>query len=167
MAVKEKRHGGVDVRLMTALQVLQVLAVQRSSQDKRRSWSRRCYPTSASRTRSTRGLSVIVTLPPGGAAAAVPQGREQETRLLHHRGTEPAAVRVLNQEPLELEAGDALVFEADSLCHGGAGLGPNEDMACALFAYVGAVTKPVVTRLGPALGGAGCDIWRFRDLLGP
>lgn len=54
--------------------------------------------------------------------------------------------RVLNQEPLELEAGDALVFEADSLCHGGAGLGPNEDMAaCALFAYVGAVTKPVVT----------------------
>ena len=22
-------------------------------------------------------------------------------------------------------------------------------------------------RLGPALGGAGCDIWRFRDLLGP
>ena len=25
----------------------------------------------------------------------------------------------------------------------------------------------LVTRLGPALGGAGCDIWRFRDLLGP
>jgi len=46
-----------------------------------------------------------------------------------------------------LDEGDALVFKADELCHGGAGLGPDELMACALFAYVGrGVTEEVVTQ---------------------
>ena len=34
------------------------------------------------------------------------------------------------------------------------------------FVCVEKSTLPYLT-LGPALGGAGCDIWRFRDLLGP
>ena len=29
------------------------------------------------------------------------------------------------------------------------------------------VTRHLNDRLGPALGGMGCDIWRFRGLLGP
>ena len=94
---------------------------------------------------STVGLSLIATLP---EAQDQPWHRDANRKnvlsviiALNRR-----QFRVFDQEPIWLERGDALVFEADKLCHGGAGLGPGADMAVALFAYVGDVTKSVVTK---------------------
>ena len=93
---------------------------------------------------STVGLSLIATFP---EAQDQPWHRDANRRnvlsviiALNRR-----QFRIFDQEPIWLERGDALVFEADKLCHGGAGLGPGADMAVALFAYVGDVTESVVT----------------------
>ncbi|EOD19681.1 hypothetical protein EMIHUDRAFT_470060, partial [Emiliania huxleyi CCMP1516] len=93
---------------------------------------------------STVGLSLIATFP---EAEDQPWHRDANRRnvlsviiALNRR-----QFRIFDQEPIWLERGDALVFEADKLCHGGAGLGPGADMAVALFAYVGDVNESVVT----------------------
>ena len=94
---------------------------------------------------STIGLSLIATFP---EAPDQPWHKDANRRnvlsvivALNRR-----QFRVFDQEPIWLAPGDALVFEASKLCHGGAGLGPGADMAVALFAYAGNVSKSVVTK---------------------
>ena len=96
---------------------------------------------------SEAGFSVIVTLP---GAERQPFHLDSNVGQVHSILV-PLNQRRFNvvsrQEPIVLDAGDALVFKADELCHGGDGLGLGEAMRCALFVYVGrGVTEEVVTQ---------------------
>ena len=86
---------------------------------------------------SVAGVSLIVTLPGAERQPFHPDANVEDVHSVIVPLNQRRLHVVSRQEPIMLEPGDALVFKASKLCHGGDGLGQGEAMRCALFFYVG------------------------------
>ena len=94
---------------------------------------------------SVAGVSLIVTLPGAERQPSHLDANVEDVYSVIVPLSQRRLHVVSRQEPIVLGPGDALVFKASELCHGGDGLGQGEDMRCALFFYVGhGVTEDVV-----------------------
>ena len=93
------------------------------------------------------GVSLIVTMP---GAERQPSHLDADVEDVYSVivPLTPRRVHVVSRpEPILLDPGDALVFNAGKLCHGGDGLALGEDVRVALFCSVGTgVTEEVITQ---------------------
>ena len=96
---------------------------------------------------SVAGVSLIVTMP---GAERQPSHLDADVEDVYSVivPLTPRRVHVVSRpEPILLDPGDALVFNAGKLCHGGDGLALGEDVRVALFCSVGTgVTEEVITQ---------------------
>ena len=96
---------------------------------------------------SVAGISLIVTMP---GAERQPSHLDADVEDVYSVivPLTPRRVHVVSRpEPILLDPGDALVFNAGKLCHGGDGLALGEDVRVALFCSVGTgVTEEVITQ---------------------